>query len=558
MAPVTSFIHVSLNSSSIHQSQLNIQSKQLTEAAYCESLKRDHNRFTNTQSALLNAWLKAKTNHYLTAAQKWGLKYPAHHESESGELDYNRIKFDSAVARRSGLQLSEFVRLWRGQTDEDGRPNKSLYELPLPTDPHMREFVLLWNDVVKHGVQPQWTPAKPVRQAVWPRNHSSVQAHLHQIRRHVQNGHRQGRYLIVDEDLCPQWPEIFVSPIGVVDKSGGTDMRLINDYSYPDGASVNDFTDQEVLPPISYNLPADIARRLHHLRARYPNSVILMKVGDVAGAFRHVPVHENHVHMFVFVLDNHLVIDLSCGFGWSGSPAYYALAGRQIHSLYGSRAPHQKFSKLDKSRFGPNTWCDDHTCAEVDTGSRCFEANLALRHAMATVLGPEAVNEDKFTNWSTNTKSLGLLWNTTRNTVSIPQEKIAQARARILGVYTVKRLQLRLYTNSRRFEMVFGRTDARTSFELNSSGGIRSYFYAIHFRDMDASDTGLCALAPQSKQYLRLKFDEETRNQFSASKTDNSINARELLSAVLAALHWGPTWGEAYQQQRVHVRFAHR
>lgn len=48
--------------------------------------------------------------------------------------------------------------------------------------------------------------------------------------------------------------------------------------------------------------------------------------GYVSGAFQHVPVHENEVHMFTFVFDDYVAIDLSCGFGWCGSSAFYKLA----------------------------------------------------------------------------------------------------------------------------------------------------------------------------------------------------------------------------------------
>ncbi|OWZ16862.1 hypothetical protein PHMEG_0009287 [Phytophthora megakarya] len=97
--------------------------------------------------------------------------------------------------------------------------------------------------------------------------------------------------------------------------SCGEDIRVINDYAYPDRTSANEYTDISVLPPISYNPPADIARRLHQLRQAFTVAVILIMVGDVAGVFRHIPIHENHVHMFAFMFENFLVIDLSCGFG---------------------------------------------------------------------------------------------------------------------------------------------------------------------------------------------------------------------------------------------------
>ncbi|EGZ22186.1 hypothetical protein PHYSODRAFT_495546, partial [Phytophthora sojae] len=69
---------------------------------------------------------------------------------------------------------------------------------------------------------------------------------------------------------------------------------------------------------------------------------------------------------------------------------------------------------------------------------------------------------------------------------------------------------------------------------------------------MDASDTGLCVLEPQLRQCIRLKFSEAEKAAFATSKQENSINVRELMSAVLAILHWGPAWA-ATGRDRTHI-----
>ncbi|OWZ00491.1 hypothetical protein PHMEG_00028305 [Phytophthora megakarya] len=53
---------------------------------------------------------------------------------------------------------------------------------------------------------------------------------------------------------------------------------------------------------------------------------------------------------------------------------------------------------------------------------------------MATVLGPTAINERKFTTWSSKGRSLGLDWDTNVGTVTIPPEKITTAQQRIAEV----------------------------------------------------------------------------------------------------------------------------
>ncbi|KAJ8535276.1 hypothetical protein ON010_g13462 [Phytophthora cinnamomi] len=69
---------------------------------------------------------------------------------------------------------------------------------------------------------------------------------------------------------------------------------------------------------------------------------------------------------------------------------------------------------------------------------------------------------------------------------------------------------------------------------------------------MDASDTGVCALEPQLQQFIRVEFSDAERARFSTSKTGNSINVRELMSAVLAVVHWGRSWAPT-GRDRIHV-----
>lgn len=204
-----------------------------------------------------------------------------------------------------------------GQTKDDPRPNKDLHELVVPPDTDVRGAYDQWNEVVCHGVIPSWSSAKPQVQSIRPSNHKSVNDHALQVRHHIRNGPFDGRYLIVEDTLLSLWSEIFINPSGVADKKSpdGNDICVVNDYSYPEGNSVNDWTHRDKFPVIYYNPPRDIALRIHKLRQQHPNDTILMMLGDVSGAFRHVPVHADAVHMFAFRFDGFVVIDLRCDFG---------------------------------------------------------------------------------------------------------------------------------------------------------------------------------------------------------------------------------------------------
>ncbi|KAE9276796.1 hypothetical protein PR003_g28965 [Phytophthora rubi] len=399
---------------------------------------------------------------------------------------------------------------------------------------------------------------------------------------------------MVQAELLEQWPEVFVSPVGVVDKAcaDGPDIRLINDYSFPEGSSVNDFTDRTNWPEITYNPPGDIARRIFNLRRDHPRAQIMLMLGDVAGAFRHVPIHADHVHMFAFVIGDLLVIDLACGFGWCGSPAWYFVPGALINDSYEQGDPNAVLVPALAGSF----WCDDHTCVEVNEGDRCAVANLTLRRAMATVLGPRAINERKFTQWGEQGRALGLLWDTQSGVVTMPLEKIEKAQNRlhdVLSAARVSKTSLQKLLGSLRHvatccppaRAFYLRVQERAS-ALGRWGHRRlddpaqedlKWFRAIlqqHQRfngvsvstfakltlpivhvHMDASGDGLCVLEPALKQYIRVQYTPEMKEDFTRNASLHSINVRELQSAVLGTLIWGPTWAQQHTERRAHVVF---
>ncbi|ETI44889.1 hypothetical protein F443_10437, partial [Phytophthora nicotianae P1569] len=81
----------------------------------------------------------------------------------------------------------------------------------------------------------------------------------------------------------------------------------------------------------------------------------------------------------------------------------------------------------DSTPFFCFDWVDDHVLAELDVGNRLETCECALRLAMTAVLGPRDINENKFTAWSTQLVALGLEWDSSAMTVSMPYLKIQKA-----------------------------------------------------------------------------------------------------------------------------------
>ncbi|KAE9098190.1 hypothetical protein PF010_g15654 [Phytophthora fragariae] len=113
---------------------------------------------------------------------------------------------------------------------------------------------------------------------------------------------------------------------------------------------------------------------------------------------------------------------MAAAFGWSGSPASYGVISGGIAFVHSTSV----------NRYQPDGmfnyyWVDDHINVAADIGTNCADAEQSLRYAMKTILGADAVNEDKFTPWSSRQNALGLICDTVDGTVSMPPNKIDSA-----------------------------------------------------------------------------------------------------------------------------------
>ncbi|POM63978.1 Hypothetical protein PHPALM_20552, partial [Phytophthora palmivora] len=172
------------------------------------------------------------------------------------------------------------------------------------------------------------------------------------------------------------------------------DARVIHDLSFLPGDSVNDsiVLDHEI------EISCDGVETLSNLISKLQ----CMMMGDVNGAFRHIPVSGDEVGRFAGTIPKLgiLIIDLCCPIAWKYSPSSYWVAGTAINHLNASSAPRWPQQPTPgRENFDAKAWCDDHTAIEQDMGSRLAEAQMVLRSAMVAILGPEVCNEKKFTPW---------------------------------------------------------------------------------------------------------------------------------------------------------------
>ncbi|KAF1787835.1 Integrase-like, catalytic domain [Phytophthora cactorum] len=211
-----------------------------------------------------------------------------------------------------------------------------------------------------------------------------------------------------------------------------------------------------------------------------------------------------------------------------------------------------------------------------DRADRLELCEVALRLARLAVLGPRSINASKFTPWATSCRALGLDWDTTRRTVSMLPDKIAKALLRVRKVRmarSVSRTSLSQVLASlrhvctcirsarpffHRLTALHRRTprwgtsvlsgDARLDvlwFEhILVHGGTASILRSTTEPDvhiyMDASNTGLCAIHPAAKEFLRVQFDEDERAMIAGNQF--SINLRSSSPQCLPCCAGGASW----------------
>jgi hypothetical protein len=152
------------------------------------------------------------------------------------------------------MSLPAFVELVRDQTATDYRPNKNMVPTVLAQVCRDYQHLNKLQQIAAEGVRVELTKDIPP-QSHPPDNHGSATERVNILRKNDRKEQDAWRCLVLDADLISMWPEVFISPFGIVDKAGGDPLtigRTIHDLSFPEGASINDFTDQDAIPQANY------------------------------------------------------------------------------------------------------------------------------------------------------------------------------------------------------------------------------------------------------------------------------------------------------------------
>ncbi|ETP51848.1 hypothetical protein F442_03071 [Phytophthora nicotianae P10297] len=332
----------------------------------------------------------------------------------SGLIDRTISSSLSRLVEKLQLTLTETIRLWRNESLEDRRPNKSMDPIWLDILLHGYRHHHCAVAVATFGVSHNFTgPRSPDTEPA--RNHASARDFNRALLSSIGDGQTQGTYLVLDLPVALRWSALRFSPFGCVPKKDFNPTecaRLIHDLSYPEDSSINHCSTQSKLPDLNYESVRRIARRIEELAERHPTLKIKLLKGDVKTAFRLIAVATSLAAHFAGSMGDLAVIDLALPFGWPGSPPFYGVFGEGMSFL---------------EPFFSFVWVDDHILLEVDKGNRLALAEAALQLSMLAVFGPNAINEKKFSPWATNLDVLGLSWDTQERTISMPPDKVQKS-----------------------------------------------------------------------------------------------------------------------------------
>ncbi|POM61583.1 Cleavage induced Predicted protein [Phytophthora palmivora] len=451
----------------------------------------------------------------------------------------------SRIISDNNFAVQQATQFLRGECTSDTRPNKAIAVERLRRVLAGYSHLDLLVKIAESGIEVKW-PSRPP-----PKNHGSFRRYLPAITKALRIGQDSGQYMIINADILVRWKNVICSPLGAVEKKDvdpSDEVRLIHDLSFPKGDAVNDAFKADSVPKLPFK--SVIARYIEYLaKAGYTGRIRMLK-GDVKKAFLHLRTAACETfRMAAFVPELEvLVIDMSAPFGWAGSPPCYSLFGRAI------------------------SW-------------------------LMVVLGPRSINESKFSDWSDELVVLGLLWNTRRLTVSIPDVKIVKARNRVTDMLKRGRASktdfykllgsLRHVANCLRTAKPFYQrlqkqcTSApRFGKSKLSAGSLADLKWFSHILDhgclaelplgmfgalpppdvelyMDASNYGLAVLDPGCDSFIQVKFDNEELAQIDEVKDSSdgfSINVREHLCIPLSLWTWGAKWNRQSKGNTIHVK----
>jgi hypothetical protein len=237
----------------------------------------------------------------------------------------------SVFIRRTRMPFKQFVELVHCQRPEDYRPNKALLPNVLRAYCRDYEHVDDLTRIASEGTRVHLTSPLP-SQEDFPSNHPSVTQHINSMYANIRKEQNTFRCFVIDADIKILWPELFISPLGVVDKGTGDPLHL--------GSQSRSVISRRRVCQLQHRPNRHLFGLVRALRQHHPRSPPMPRLNTNSRHQMHgnAGIHSDSVHLFPGYTpeDNAIVIDLAAAFGWTGSLGTYEVLGGAVAHIHGA------------------------------------------------------------------------------------------------------------------------------------------------------------------------------------------------------------------------------
>ena len=351
--------------------------------------------------------------------------------------------------------------------------------------------------------------------------------------------------------------DIHVSPLGLVPKGNqGTAWRMIVDLSHPDGRSVND----DISPDLcSLSYPSvDNAVEYILTLGRFTE---LVKV-DLKNAYRMLPIHPGDRHLLGMQWDSGVYVDLCLPFGLRSAPKIFTAFSDVLAWILLKCGVKHLIHYLDDFLFFGSPFTDE--------GGRFLSIALEVLAELGV-----PVSMDKLEGPSTTVTFLGILVDTVRLELRLPDDKLSRLRALVsgwLGRRSGRRSELESLLGHLSHAAVVvrpGRIFLRQLFSVMSRASKRHHF--VHLDTVAKADLawwncflqhwhGASFLTPSEPVAVHVYSDasgsfgcgaftsmmEWIQVEWPVSWQEVDISVKELVPVVMAAAVWGRSWRQCH------------
>ncbi|KAM3920262.1 uncharacterized protein RB166_014650 [Leptodactylus fuscus] len=223
----------------------------------------------------------------------------------------------------------------------------------------------------------------------------------------------------------PPFPNLRVSPLGVVPKKEVGKFRLIHHLSFPKGSSVNDGIPQEEasVSYVSFDRAVDLVRRAGH-------GALLAK-SDIESAFRLLPVHPDCHHLLGCMVDGQYFYDICLPMGCSISCHYFEMFSSFLEWVVRSETGSSSITH----------YLDDFLFVSPPGDGRCQYLLDTFRSLMNRFGVP--LSEEKTEGPCSCLSFLGIEFDTEAMVYRLPADKLSKLRDLLMGFLAVSKVTLK-------------------------------------------------------------------------------------------------------------------